>query len=277
VKPTSSSPAARTLAASLREEREARNVGLRRLADKLGVLPQVLSLWEKGQRLPSVEDVSAILALLGVTGEKRDRIRTLARHAREPNWLASSNSDLPFALTAVLNLESTATAITVWSPLIVPGLLQTPDYIRSIMDKSPVSTEQADKRLRIRLDRQRILTRREPVRYTALLGERALHENFGGPGVMSDQLDHLRETSARTNISVRIVPAGMGYHPGLIGPFEIYEFVDSPPITAVEHAHSTAFLHESEQTAGHRAVAKLLLGLALSEEATRALLQEAAP
>jgi transcriptional regulator with XRE-family HTH domain len=76
VKPTSSSPAARTLAASLREEREARNVGLRRLADKLGVLPQVLSLWEKGQRLASVEDVSAILALLGVTGEKRDRIRT---------------------------------------------------------------------------------------------------------------------------------------------------------------------------------------------------------
>ncbi|HEY3469555.1 MAG TPA: helix-turn-helix transcriptional regulator, partial [Amycolatopsis sp.] len=90
MKPTSSGPAARTLAASLREEREARGVGLRVLADKLGILPQTLSLWEKGQRLPSVEDVSAILALLRVTGEKRDRIRTLARHAREPNWLASS-------------------------------------------------------------------------------------------------------------------------------------------------------------------------------------------
>src|SRR5438094_792707 len=94
---------------------------------QVGVLPQVLSLWEKGQRLPSVEDVSAILALLGVTGEKRDRIRTLARHAREPNWLASSNWDLPFALTTRLNLESTATGITTWWPMIVPGLLQTPD------------------------------------------------------------------------------------------------------------------------------------------------------
>jgi hypothetical protein len=86
--------------------------------------------------LASVEDVSAILALLGVTGEKRDRIRTLARHAREPNWLASSNWDLPFALTTRLNLESTATGITTWWLLIVPGLLQTPDYIRSIMDNS---------------------------------------------------------------------------------------------------------------------------------------------
>ncbi|MFI5587131.1 helix-turn-helix domain-containing protein [Amycolatopsis sp. NPDC051758] len=277
MKPTSSGPAARTLAASLREEREARNVGLRRLADKLGILPQTLSLWEKGQRLPSVEDVSAILALLQVTGEKRDRIRTLARHAREPNWLASSNADLPFALTTILDLESTATAITAWAPLVIPGLLQTPDYIRSIMDSSPVTVDQADKRLRVRLGRQRILTRHEPVRYTALIGERALHENFGGPGVMPDQIDHLAEMSERANIRVRIVPAAIGYHPGLIGPFEIYDFDQSPPITAVEHVHSTAFLDESEQIAGHRAVAKLLSGLALSEEATRTLLREAAP
>lgn len=277
MKPTSSGPAARTLAASLREEREARGVGLRVLADKLGILPQTLSLWEKGQRLPSVEDVSAILALLRVTGEKRDRIRTLARHAREPNWLASSSSDIPFALTTILNLESTAKAITAWAPLLVPGLLQTPDYIRSIMDSSPVSVEQADKRLQVRLDRQRILGGREPVRYTALIGERALHENFGGPGIMSDQIDHLLDMSERTTIRVRIVPTGIGYHPGLIGPFEIYDFDQAPSITAVEHVHSTAFLHEHDQTAGHRRVAKLLSGLALSEEATRALLREAAP
>jgi transcriptional regulator with XRE-family HTH domain len=276
MKPTSSGPAARTLAASLREEREGRNVGLRRLAEMLGILPQVLSLWEKGQRLPSVEDVSAILALLGVTGEKRDRIRTLARHAREPNWLASSNSDLPFALTTRLNLESTATAITTWSPLLVPGLLQTPGYIRSIMDSSPVTVEQADKRLRVRLDRQRILTRREPVRFSALIGERSLHENFGGDGIMSDQVDHLVEMSQRQNITLRVVPAEIGYHPGLIGPFDIYDFADAPPITSVEHVHSTAFLHEHEQTAGHRQVAKLLKELALSEETSRSLLREAA-
>jgi transcriptional regulator with XRE-family HTH domain len=277
VKPTSSSPAARTLAASLREEREARKVGLRRLAEMLGVLPQVLSLWEKGQRLPSAEDVSAILALLGVTGEQRDRIRTLARHAREPNWLVSSTAGPPFALTTRLNLESTATVITAWSPLIVPGLLQTPDYIRSIMDNAPVTIEQADTRLQVRLKRQQILTRPDPVRFTALLGEHALHENFGGPAVMSDQIDHLVKMSGRTNICLRIVPAGIGYHPGLIGPFDIYEFADAPPIVSVEHTNSTAFLYEKSQTADQKQLAELIRGLALNEEATRALLQEAAP
>jgi transcriptional regulator with XRE-family HTH domain len=276
MKPTSSGPAARTLAASLREEREGRKVGLRVLADELGILPQLLSAWEKGHRLPSVEDVSAILALLGIRGEKRDRIRTLARHAREPNWLASSNTDLPFALTTRLDLERTATTITSWSPLIIPGLLQTPDYIRSIMDKSAVSIEQADKRLRVRLARQRILTRPDPVRFNALLGERSLHENFGDTGVMSDQVDHLVAMSARPNISLRIVAAGIGYHPGLIGPFDIYEFPGSPPIASIEHIYSTAFLHEESQITGHKRDAKVLRGLALSEEASQALLREAA-
>ena len=276
MKSTSSGPAARTLAASLREEREARKVGLRVLADMLGILPQLLSAWEKGHRLPSVEDVSATLALLGTTGEQRDRIRTLARHAREPNWLASSNADLPFALTTRLDLERTATTITTWSPLIVPGLLQTPDYIRAIMDNSPVTIEQADKRLRIRLARQGILTRYDPVRFTALIGERSLHENFGDSGIMSDQIDHLLEMSTRRNISLRIVPAGIGYHPGLIGPFDIYEFAGSPPIASVEHVYSTAFLHEDTQISGHQQVAKLIRKVALSEEASQALLREAA-
>jgi len=275
MKPTSSGPAARTLAASLREEREGRKVGLRVLADELGILPQLLSAWEKGHRLPSVEDVSAILALLGIHGEKRDRIRTLARHAREPNWLASS-IDPPFALTTRLELERTATAVTMWSPLIVPGLLQTPDYIRSIMDNSPIPIDQADKRLRVRLARQEILTRPDPVRFTALLGERSLQENFGDTGVMSDQIDHLLAMSARGNISLRIVPAGIGYHPGLIGPFDIYEFPGSPPIASVEHVYSTAFLHEETQISGHQQVAKLLRKVALSEEASQALLREAA-
>ncbi|MDQ7802436.1 Scr1 family TA system antitoxin-like transcriptional regulator [Amycolatopsis sp. A133] len=254
----------------LREEREARKVGLRVLADKLGILPQLLSVWEKGYRLPSVEDVSAIPALLGVTGEKRDRIRTLARHAREPNWLASSS-----ALTGLLTFERGAAEITTWSPLLIPGLLQTPDYTRAIMDASSIAVEEADKRVRIRLQRQSILTRREPVVLRALIGEWALRENIGNPDIMSDQTDHLLAMAKRPNVSVRIVPAGAGYHPGLVGPFEIYEFAGSPPITLAESIEACAFLHESGQTLTYQRVAKLLGGRALSDAASRQLLEEA--
>ncbi|WP_368660809.1 DUF5753 domain-containing protein [Amycolatopsis sp. Hca4] len=208
--------------------------------------------------------------------EQRDRIRTLARHAREPNWLASSNADISHALTALLALESTANRITAWSPLLVPGLLQTPDYIRSIMEASSVPIEEADRRLRIRLKRQRVLKQREPVLVRALIGEWALRENIGSPEIMSDQIDHLLEISQLRNVSVRIVPSGLGYHTGLLGPFEIYEFPGTPPITFVEHAHSSAFLHEKTQTLAHQRVVKMLGEQALSEAASRELLGEAA-
>ena len=93
---------------------------------------------------------------------------------------------------------------------------------------------------------------------------------------MSDQIDHLVEMSLRQNISLRVIPAGIGYHPGLIGPFDIYEFADALPIASVEHVYSTAFLYEGDQISGHQQVAKLLRGAALSEEASRTLLREAA-
>lgn len=242
----------------------------------LGILPQVLSLWEKGQRLPSVEDVSAILGLLQVTGERRDRIRALARHVREPNWLAANSTDALLGLTTLLTSEADASRVTTWSPLLVPGLLQTPDYIRSIMDNTPVTIDDADARLRIRLQRQQVLSRRSPVRLDALIGERALQENFGGAGVMSDQFDHLREMSSRDNISIRIVRAGIGYHPGMLGPFDVYEFDNAIPIAIIEQVQSCAFFSESAQTRSYRQTAKLIGELALSEAASRELLQEAA-
>ena len=77
---------------------------------------------------------------------------------------------------------------------------------------------------------------------------------------MSDQIDHSSKCPCAQNIRVRIVPAGIGYHPGLIGPFDIYEFDESRPIDWVEHVYSTAFLHETDQISDHRQVAKLLSG-----------------
>jgi len=260
----------------LRTARVARGLGMRELARMVDVRPQELSHWEIGTRVPKIAQVGLLLGALRVEPVERQRLLELAEYAREPNWLERSIPGISPRLSAFIEYERTASAIFAWEPLLIPGLLQTPDYIRSIMDKLSLPIEQADNRLRVRLDRQRILTRQDPVRFRALIGEQSLRENFGGAEVMSDQIDHLLEMSGRANISLRIVPSGIGYHPGLIGPFDIYEFADSPPIASVEHVSSTAFLHEESQTTGHKHDAKGLRGLALSEEASQALLREAA-
>ncbi|WP_372666907.1 Scr1 family TA system antitoxin-like transcriptional regulator [Amycolatopsis kentuckyensis] len=276
MKPTSSSPGLRALSASLREVREARKFGLRELARALEIDPRLLSQWELGLRVPPVEEVARILGYLRTTKEVAERILFLAKHAKDPNWLDSNPSDLPAALTAVMQCERTASLITNWSPLIVPGLLQTPDYARELLNASDIRVQDADARLVVRLNRQKVLFKRAPVRLKAIISELAIREAVGDAAVMSDQIDHLLALSAAPNISVRIVPADMGYYPGKIGMFTLYDFSDAPPIVLLEHYHASGFVHDSEGTAPYQKLVKLLQGKALTEEASQALLREAA-
>ncbi|WP_410571914.1 helix-turn-helix domain-containing protein [Amycolatopsis sp. cmx-4-61] len=276
MKPTSTSPGSRALAASLREVRVARGKGLRELARMVRILPQLLSAWEKGQRVPQPEDVARLLGALRVDDVTYDRMMRLARRAGDDNWLDSHPSDLPPALSGIVEYERTATRITNWYHAIVPGLLQTPDYARTILSNSEISLEQADAMLVVRLNRQRILTKADPVRLTALIGEIAIRDEIGSADIMSDQADHLLEMMKLPNISLRIVPAKIGYHPGLIGSFILYEFAGLPTIVHLENSHATAFLHEAEVVGDYVKQAKLLSRKALGEDDTRALLREVA-
>ena len=276
MKPTSASPGARALAASLRELRTARGKGLRELARMVRILPQLLSAWEKGQRVASPEDVARLLGALQVDDATYDRMMRLARRAKDDNWLDSNPSDLPPALSGIVEYERTATRITNWDLAIVPGLLQTADYARAILSNSEIDLSQADARLVARLNRQRILAKPDPVRLVALVGEMAIREAIDSAEVMSDQMDHLLAMMELPNISLRIVPTNIGYHPGLIGSFILYEFADLPPIVHLENSHATAFLHEDDVVGSYRKQAKILAGKALSEDDTRGLLREVA-
>jgi transcriptional regulator with XRE-family HTH domain len=276
MKPTSASPGARALSASLREVREARKYGLRELSRALEIDPQLLSQWERALRVPPVEEVARILGYLRVDRATTKRILFLARHAKDPNWLDSNPSDLPAALTAVIQCEQTASLITSWSPLIVPGLLQTPDYTRALLNAAGIKVEDADARLVVRLNRQRILSGYEPVGLNAIISELAIREVVGDPAVMSDQIDYLLALADKAHISLRIVPADVGHHPGQTGMFVLYDFPTDPAIVYMEHYHASAFVNEVDAIASYRKLTKLLLGKALSEDASRALLREAA-
>jgi hypothetical protein len=126
------------------------------------------------------------------------------------------------------------------------------------------------------LERQRILTGHDPVRLNVIVSELAIREEVGDADVMSDQIDHLLTLAVTSNISVRIVPADVGYHPGKIGMFAIYDFLADPAIVYMEHYHASAFVNELDAIASYRKLVKLLLGKALTEEASQALLRESA-
>jgi len=125
-------PRARALAAALREARRSSGFGLRELARKLSISHTQISHWERGERVPNVENVAMMLGALRVSKGDRNNILELARKTGEPNWLTAGASGISAQLAGAIECERAAHTITEWAPMIIPGLLQTPDYARAI-------------------------------------------------------------------------------------------------------------------------------------------------
>ncbi|MQA09393.1 MAG: helix-turn-helix domain-containing protein [Pseudonocardiaceae bacterium] len=256
---TTGSPRIRALAAALRQAREGAGVGVREVARRMGIQHSTVSYWETGRRSPRIEDVGGYLVALGVSGDERERILNLARDASEASWLTVGVPGMTNGLAGVLECERTAETITDWSPLVVPGLLQTWDYSRAIIGAYGASANDVEPRVLLRAGRREILTKSNPVRLHALIGEAALYLRVGGNGIHADQLRHLHKSATQAdNITVQVVRTALDWHPGVAGPFVLYEFPGAPPIVHLEHHRSSAFLYDEDDLAEYRSAADSL-------------------
>ncbi|MER5267976.1 Scr1 family TA system antitoxin-like transcriptional regulator [Actinosynnema sp. NPDC002837] len=253
------------LGARLRNVREANNLSQRALARKIGVVHSLLSRNESGQRVPTRSEVIRILEPLDITDRDREEILAMTE---DPSGSPLAVIELPERRTqiaALVEVEQMAKEIVSWSPLIIPGLLQVSSYTRTIMEAVPVPHEEIATRVAVRMGRRDILTRRNPVRYTALIGEGVLSQTVGGPAVMAEQFDHLLMMSAHENVDLRIVPTATGWHPGLCGSFQLIK-CDGTSFVHLENPVSAVFVQETEAVAGFERSVPELLKVAMSPE-----------
>ncbi|HEX9337624.1 MAG TPA: helix-turn-helix transcriptional regulator, partial [Pseudonocardiaceae bacterium] len=214
-------PRARELGAGLRHARLARQMTLRQVADAMGRHESHPSRWENGKLVPSAEDIGALVHILGIRGEERDRIIGLAREMDSVDWVAPG---IGKQLAALIETERTAVEIVNVEPLLVPGLLQTEEYAYNIIEAHGSSPGQARQEALVRIGRQAILTRRRPPNYVAAIGESALRYPPCGARIMADQLHHLLVIGQQPNVSIVVVPSRMGsYSPAAFGQFGIIE------------------------------------------------------
>ncbi|QVI23390.1 transcriptional regulator [Nocardia tengchongensis] len=111
-------------------------------------------------------------------------------------------------------LETGAQNIRSFESTLIPGLLQTEDYIRVLM-KSRVTTyrpTEVEQRVSARLQRQCLLTAPDPVEFSVVIGQAALMYKVGDDDVRSRQLQHLISMAERYpgTIEIRIVPYEAG-------------------------------------------------------------------
>lgn len=189
---------------------------------------------EAGRAAPSKR---MVVSLANFYGADPDEVRTLAEaadRAATPGWWQAHTPGAP-GLMSYVALENDAIQIETYQALVVPGLLQTPEYARAVeLEGGPNPDPEAIERaVRFRLERQRAAEDRG-VEITAIMDEGALQREVGGPEVRRGQVDHLLALSERAGIDVRIVPYRKGAHPGDRGRFTRLKFADHPPVGYVE-------------------------------------------
>jgi hypothetical protein len=239
------------LGAHLRKLRDAAGISRADAGWEIRSSESKVSRMELGRVGFKERDVADLLTLYGLTeGEERERLLELARDANNPGWWHRYGDVLPNWFQSYLGLEAAADLIRTYEIQFVPGLLQTPEYARAVVQlgRGVVPAEEIERRVAVRVSRQKVLSRPQPVRLWAVIDEAALRRPMGGTAVMRAQLEHLRELSRESHVTLQIMPFRAGGHVATGGAFSILRFADQDlsNVVYIEHLTSALYLDKLE-------------------------------
>jgi transcriptional regulator with XRE-family HTH domain len=197
------------------------------LAAKLGFDRSVIGKAETGDRPPSSDVLKAWVAACGLDSELFTDLTELARGADGP---------VPTWFEDWLEAEAEAQELQVWSPMLVPGLLQTAEYARALFlaAQSDTSDEVIAALVAARLERQSILDHAERPDAVFVLDETVTTRLIGSPAIMHDALIHVAEMAQRPSIVVQVVEASRGANAGLSGAFDVARAHGTPDTLRME-------------------------------------------
>lgn len=263
--PSNTGAAAAELAASLKRLRKAKGWSVRKLAEESGV--SSANVWNhENDRLPKEDRLRELLDALDPPDDERERLIGLLRKAQGPGELAPGGTTINPTMRQILDYEDNASEMIHWEVGLICGLLQTADYARAVIGETP----DASVLVKLRVGRSNILTRAEnPVKFLALIDSEVFIRPIAPPEVMRQQLRHLLEMQQRPNVTIRIVPAtAPGFHPGLHGPFKIYQFPRASSVVHLENYRAAPFLWDEGFVADYLAAAETLKKRAMTPEET---------
>jgi transcriptional regulator with XRE-family HTH domain len=266
-----SSVVGREFGEGLRKAIEQTNLTHRKLAEELGWDEAKLSDLVRGKG--GVTEAE-LMQLLGYCRVKPDEIRHLLamyRETRESGYLKIPGDDgPPDQVPLLLNQERLANEITVWSANLIPGHLQTADYMRAVIRGTARRPLDYEKIIAAKLERRNLF--HWSRRFVFFIHEQALRLPVGGPEVMKDQHIHLLAMAQRSYITVRIVPTAIGAHAGISGSFLQLSYEKFEPVIFIEGETSGLFLEDAKSLAVYSSLLKLLDDQALDPEQSKELI-----
>jgi transcriptional regulator with XRE-family HTH domain len=255
----------RELGKRLRELRYQHSLTVEDVAERLLCSATKVSRLETGMRRPSLRDVRDLCRLYDLNERTSAELMDLARGAREQGWW-TQYVDVSFE--PYIGLETEATAITCYCMYHVPGLLQTEEYARALINATApkIEPDVYEQRVEVRLRRQQLLEQDNRPRYHALLDEAVLHRRVGGAKVMYAQLSKILDAGEKDNITVQIIPFDTGAHAAQDSNFVLLEFAEPSlsPVIYVEGLTGSRYIDRKADVDQYRETVEQLREVALS-------------
>ncbi len=266
----------RRLAAQLRQLREAAGMTQEDVAERTGKDRSTLYRLETALQRPQRSTLIQLMDIYGVEQPLRGELLTLLKESGQRGWLQHYRSELPEVYSDYIGFEDEARSISNYQSLFVPGLLQTEDYVRAVIQGMlPHATpDEVENRVRARIERQALLTREDPPRFWAIMDEAAARRQVGGRKVMATQLGKLREAASLPNVTIQVIPFEAGAHPGMPGSFSILDFPDSTDLSIVyiDSMAGDLFLEQETEISRYMVMFEHLRAAALRPDESLSLL-----
>jgi transcriptional regulator with XRE-family HTH domain len=211
----------------LRRRREGAGITIDIVAEQLECSASKISRIETGHTTATPRDVRDMLGVYGVVGAEQEELIQISREARQKGWWHPYTAVLT---GAYVGLEQAARSIRAYEQQVVPGLLQTEEYAKAMIRaaRPDITMEEVDRRVRVRLNRQSLLSQDDAIDLWVVLDEAVLSRPIGGDEVMRAQLERLVEAAGLPNVTLQLLPFEAGAHAGMDGTFAILDFPETP-------------------------------------------------
>jgi transcriptional regulator with XRE-family HTH domain len=270
------------LGREIRALRAERNMTQARMARLAGMTRNNVSKLENGQAADLAE-VLNILDALGVEGAQWTALSAIAQSAVVPGWWDSvKHIGERQALSA--NPESGAATIRQYQQTYLPGLLQLPEYVRSIHQAASAleSAGPVDGFLAGRLGRQRHLRHPGGPSLEVIVDEIAILRRVAPDGVVKAQLRHLAQVAkgGQPNVTLRVLRTDAQVRDFAVPrtAYSIYEYADpgDPTVVVIDNATDDVILSEEAKVAPYEGFYERIREAALSTEESGSLIMKEA-
>jgi transcriptional regulator with XRE-family HTH domain len=246
------------------------------LAELIGLSQSTVSRIELGEAMPSLADVQHWAQATGASTQQHEELRALAEAAAVEtiSWRKAIRRGLPDLQRDARDLEATSATILNFQPVIIPGLLQTADYARRLVQSGyPGGRPDIAAAVSARLERQAILYD-EGKHLEFVIAEAALRWRFGPPQTMLTQLDRLISLATLPSVTIGIIPQTAEVAAWHIHGFAILDArTNGAPVVRVETLTTGLSISEPQEVERYRQAFRLLRDTAIFDDQARDMIR----